>query len=81
MLDNTKVQILRLIITKGFATVNDVVKELGLSWGAAQWHLFWLENNGFIKSGEVGGVRIYVVSCATALRKLEAVASKSKKTQ
>ena len=48
MLDNLKVQILKKIATQGYVTATEVVKELGISWGAAQWHLFWLENNGYI---------------------------------
>jgi predicted ArsR family transcriptional regulator len=49
MLDNLKVQILKKIATQGYVTAGEVVKEFGISWGAAQWHLFWLENNGYIR--------------------------------
>jgi predicted transcriptional regulator len=73
VLDNLKVQILRKIATEGYATATDIVKELGLTWGAAQWHLFWLENNGYIKSANINGTTIYILNCANALRKLEAV--------
>jgi predicted transcriptional regulator len=73
MLDNLKVQILRKIATEGYATATDVVKELGLTWGAAQWHLFWLESNGYIKSANINGTNIYILNCANVLRKLEAV--------
>jgi predicted transcriptional regulator len=73
MLDNLKVQILRRIATEGYATATDIVKELGLSWGAAQWHLFWLENNGYIKSANINGTTIYILNCTNVLRKLEAV--------
>ncbi len=73
MLDNLKVQILKKIATRGYATTTEVVKELGISWGAAQWHLFWLENNGYIKSATIKGTTIYILNCANVLRKLEAV--------
>lgn len=73
MLDDTKVRILNKIATQGCVTINEVVKELGLSWGAAQWHLFWLENNGYIKSAKVGETTVYVLNCVNAIRKLEAV--------
>jgi predicted transcriptional regulator len=73
MLDNLKVQILKKIAAHGYATANEVVKELGISWGAAQWHLFWLENNGYIKSANINGTNIYILNCANVLRKLEAV--------
>lgn len=73
MLDDTKVRILSKIAQQGYITINEVVKEMGLSWGAAQWHLFWLENNGYIKSAKVGGVTFYVLNCVNAVRKLEAV--------
>jgi predicted transcriptional regulator len=73
MLDNLKVQILKKIATQGYVTASEVVKELGISWGAAQWHLFWLENNGYIKSANVDGTTIYFLNCANALMKLEAV--------
>jgi predicted transcriptional regulator len=79
MLDNLKVQILRKIATQGYATASEVVKELGISWGAAQWHLFWLENNGYIKSANVGGMTIYLLNCANVLKKLEAVEAKLNK--
>ncbi len=75
MLDNVKVQILRKIATQGYTTVSDVVKDLGITWGAAQWHLFWLENNGYIKSAKINGTTIYILNCANALRKLEAIES------
>ncbi|MCX8136701.1 MAG: ArsR family transcriptional regulator [Pyrobaculum aerophilum] len=75
MLDNVKVQILRKIATQGYTTVTDVVKDLGITWGAAQWHLFWLENNGYIKSAKINGTTIYILNCANALRKLEAIES------
>ncbi|MEM1572141.1 helix-turn-helix transcriptional regulator [Pyrobaculum sp.] len=75
MLDNIKVQILRKIATEGYTTVADVVKDLGVTWGAAQWHLFWLENNGYIKSAKINGTTIYILNCANALRKLEAIES------
>ncbi|MEM1664034.1 MAG: helix-turn-helix transcriptional regulator [Pyrobaculum sp.] len=73
MLDDTKVRILSKIAQQGYITINEVVKEMGLSWGAAQWHLFWLENNGYIKSAKVDGVTFYVLNCINAVRKLEAV--------
>ncbi|MEM4898156.1 MAG: helix-turn-helix transcriptional regulator, partial [Pyrobaculum sp.] len=38
MLDDTKVRILSKIAQQGYITINEVVKEMGLSWGAAQWH-------------------------------------------
>ncbi|ABL88413.1 transcriptional regulator, ArsR family [Pyrobaculum islandicum DSM 4184] len=73
MLDNTKVQILKKVATQGYTTVGEVVKELGISWGAAQWHLFWLENNGYIKSVNINGTTIYILNCANVLRKLETI--------
>ena len=73
MLDNLKVQILRKIATQGYATATEIVRELGVSWGAAQWHLLWLENNGYIKSANLNGRTIYILNCANALRKLEAI--------
>jgi predicted transcriptional regulator len=73
MLDNLKVQILKKIATQGYVTAGEVVKELSISWSAAQWHLFWLENNGYIKSANINGTTIYILNCANALRKLEAV--------
>jgi predicted transcriptional regulator len=79
MLDNLKVQILKKIATQGYVTATEVVKELGISWGAAQWHLFWLENNGYIKSANVGGTTIYLLNCANVLKKLEAVEAKLNK--
>jgi predicted transcriptional regulator len=73
MLDNLKVQILKKIATQGYVTAGEVVKELSISWSAAQWHLFWLENNGYIKSANINGTTIYILNCANVLRKLEAV--------
>ena len=74
-----KVQILKKIATQGYVTASEVVKELGISWGAAQWHLFWLENNGYIKSANVGGTTIYLLNCANVLKKPEAVEAKLNK--
>ena len=77
-----KVQILKKIAMQGYVTATEVVKELGISWGAAQWHLFWLENNGYIKSANVGGTTIYLLNCANVLKKLEAVETRlSKQTK
>ncbi|MEZ0319558.1 MAG: helix-turn-helix transcriptional regulator [Pyrobaculum sp.] len=73
MLDTIKVEILKKVATQGYTTVSEVVKELNLTWGAAQWHLFWLENNGYIKSVNINGTTIYVLNCANVLRKLEAL--------
>lgn len=71
VLDDVKVKILKRIASTGYTTVSDVVKEMGLTWGAAQWHLFWLENNGYIKSAKIHTTTIYVLNCANVLRKLE----------
>ncbi|MEM1614944.1 MAG: helix-turn-helix transcriptional regulator [Pyrobaculum sp.] len=73
MLDTIKVEILKKVATQVYTTVSEVVKELNLTWGAAQWHLFWLENNGYVKSANVGGTTIYVLNCANVLRKLESL--------
>jgi len=73
VLDNVKVEILKIIASQGYTTASEVTKTLGITWGAAQWHLFWLENNGYIKSVKMGEATIYILNCANALRKLEAV--------
>jgi len=73
VLDNVKVEILKIIASQGYTTASDVAKRLGITWGAVQWHLFWLENNGYIKSVKTGETTIYILNCANALRKLEAV--------
>jgi predicted transcriptional regulator len=79
MLDNLKVQILRKIATQGYVTTGEVVREFGISWSAAQWHLFWLENKGYIKSANVNGTTIYLLNCANVLKKLETAETKLNK--
>jgi len=73
VLDNVKVEILKIVASQGYTTASEVTKRLGITWGAAQWHLFWLENNGYIKSVKVGEATIYILNCANVMRKLEAV--------
>ncbi|MGC9049945.1 helix-turn-helix domain-containing protein [Pyrobaculum sp.] len=81
MLDNVKVEILKKIATQGYTTVTDVVKDLGITWGAAQWHLFWLENNGYVKSVKINNTTIYIINCPNLIRKLDAVEKALAKTE
>lgn len=43
-------------------TVYQIAKHLGLSYGAAQWHVFVFEREGLVKTVKVGEKRLVYIS-------------------
>ncbi|MEM1572228.1 MAG: helix-turn-helix transcriptional regulator [Pyrobaculum sp.] len=60
--DPVRREILRVVDTMGAATMSQIVKALGKSWGAVQWHVYVLEREGKLKSVKIGAFTYYFVN-------------------
>ncbi|MFB6491030.1 MAG: winged helix-turn-helix transcriptional regulator [Thermoproteus sp. AZ2] len=57
MLDEVKRKILDYVERQGPVSLYKLAKDLGLTYGAAQWHVFWLEREGLLATFKVGNRR------------------------
>ncbi len=46
----------------GAATLSQIVKATGKTWGAVQWHLYVLEREGRVKTVKIGPFTYYFVN-------------------
>ncbi|AFA38123.1 putative transcriptional regulator [Pyrobaculum oguniense TE7] len=60
--DPVRREILRVVDTMGAATMSQIVKALGKSWGAVQWHVYVLEREGKLRSVKIGAFTYYFVN-------------------
>ncbi len=56
-----RLEILQAVDRMGAATLSQIVKAVGKSWGAVQWHVYVLEREGKLKSIKVGPFTYYFV--------------------
>ncbi|AEA12879.1 regulatory protein, ArsR [Thermoproteus uzoniensis 768-20] len=59
--DPLKRQIVEAVQRMGAATLSQIAKAVGRSWGAVQWHVYVLEREGKLKSVKVGPFTYYYV--------------------
>jgi DNA-binding transcriptional ArsR family regulator len=52
----------QIVEKMGAATLSQIVKATGRSWGAVQWHLYVLEREGRVKSVRIGPFTYYFVN-------------------
>jgi len=64
--DPIRREILAHIEKMGAATLSQIVKATGRSWGAVQWHIYVLEREGRLKSVKVGPFTYYFVNSKAA---------------
>jgi len=55
-------EIVQTVEKMGAATLSQIVKATGRSWGAVQWHLYVLEREGRVKSVRIGPFTYYFVN-------------------
>ncbi|CCC80979.1 winged helix-turn-helix domain-containing protein [Thermoproteus tenax] len=67
-MDKIKSEILALLQREGPLPVYRIAKELGLSYGAAQWHIFSLEKQGLVKTYRMGNKRYAALNSNDLLR-------------
>jgi DNA-binding transcriptional ArsR family regulator len=60
--DPVRREILQAVEKMGAATLSQIVKATGRSWGAVQWHLYVLEREGRVKSVRIGPFTYYFVN-------------------
>jgi DNA-binding transcriptional ArsR family regulator len=60
--DPVRREIVQTIEKMGAATLSQIVKATGRSWGAVQWHLYVLEREGRVKSVRIGPFTYYFVN-------------------
>jgi len=60
--DPIRREILNQIDRMGAATLSQIVKATGKTWGAVQWHLYVLEREGRVKSIRIGPFTYYFVN-------------------
>jgi DNA-binding transcriptional ArsR family regulator len=68
--DEVKVGILELLRRRGPLPIYRIAKELGLSYGAAQWHVFYLEREGLVSTYRSGNRRYAAISPAADALKI-----------
>lgn len=61
-MDEIKASILELLRREGPQPVYKIAKALGLSYGAAQWHIFYLEREGLVRTFRSGNKRYATIS-------------------
>lgn len=61
-MDEVKTSILDLLRKEGPQPVHKIAKSLGLSYGAAQWHIFYLERQGLVKTYKIGNRRYAAIN-------------------
>ena len=59
--DPARREILQAVDRMGAATLSQIVKAVGKSWGAVQWHVYVLEREGKLKSIKIGPFTYYFV--------------------
>ncbi|MEM0484403.1 MAG: helix-turn-helix transcriptional regulator [Pyrobaculum sp.] len=59
--DPMRREILRAVEQMGAATMSQIAKATGKSWGAVQWHVYVLEREGKLKSIRIGAFTYYFV--------------------
>jgi len=57
--DPVRGQIIKAVESMGAATLAQIAKAVGRSWGAVQWHVYVLEREGKLRSVKVGGFTYY----------------------
>lgn len=57
--DPTRRQILKIVEQMGAATLSQIVKATGKSWGPIQWHVYVLEREGKLRSVKIGSFTYY----------------------
>ena len=60
--DPVRREIVQTVEKTGAATLSQIVKATGRSWGAVQWHLYVLEREGRLKSVRIGPFTYYFVN-------------------
>ncbi|MEM3996911.1 MAG: helix-turn-helix transcriptional regulator [Pyrobaculum sp.] len=60
--DPARTEILRLVEKMGAATLSQIVRSTGKTWGAVQWHVYVLEREGKLRSIRVGPFTYYYVN-------------------
>jgi DNA-binding transcriptional ArsR family regulator len=60
--DPARREIVQTVEKMGAATLSQIVKATGRSWGAVQWHLYVLEREGRVKSVRIGPFTYYFVN-------------------
>ncbi|MEL9990117.1 MAG: winged helix-turn-helix domain-containing protein [Thermoproteus sp.] len=61
-MDEIKAKILDVLKREGPQTVYQIAKALGLTYGAAQWHVFYLEKEGLVQTYRVGRRRYVAIN-------------------
>lgn len=64
--DPVRRQIIAAVEKMGAATLSQIAKAVGKSWGAVQWHVYVLEREGKLKSIKVGPFTYYFVNARAA---------------
>jgi len=64
--DPVRREILKTVEELGAATLSQIVKKLGKSWGSVQWHVYILEREGKLKSVKIGAFTYYFIDSKTA---------------
>ncbi|RFA92628.1 ArsR/SmtB family transcription factor [Pyrobaculum aerophilum] len=59
--DPVRREILRVVEQMGAATMSQIAKATGKSWGAVQWHVYVLEREGKLKSIRIGAFTYYFI--------------------
>lgn len=59
--DPARREILRVVEQMGAATMSQIAKATGKSWGAVQWHIYVLEREGKLKSIRIGAFTYYFI--------------------
>ncbi|MEZ0318436.1 MAG: helix-turn-helix transcriptional regulator [Pyrobaculum sp.] len=60
--DPARMEILQLVEKMGAATLSQIVRSTGKTWGAVQWHVYVLEREGRLRSIKIGPFTYYYVN-------------------
>lgn len=60
--DPVRREIVNVVEKLGAATLSQIVRAVGKSWGAVQWHVYVLEREGRLKSVKIGAFTYYFVN-------------------
>ena len=66
-MDDVKAKITELLRREGPQPIYRIAKALGLTYGAAQWHVTYLEREGAVKTYKVNGKRYVALSSTDML--------------
>lgn len=64
--DPVRMEILRVVERMGAATLSQIVKAVGKSWGSVQWHVYVLEREGKLRSIKIGPFTYYYANPKSA---------------